>query len=302
VDIKKLKHFVEIANTGSFNQAAEKLHISQPALTRSIQALERSLGLGLFDRSQRYIKLTAAGQRLLQHAQKSLLEVENLAEQARRLKTLQAGLLSVGIGPLPADTIGAKACGQFLHRYPNIKLSMVVDDPATLTHRLISGAIDVMIVDERTIKDQSEFSFQPLRSQPAVAVARSEHPLAGVLNVGRESFIEYPLATISYLAEDIVAKALGVKPAEIFTYNCNSVSLLLKTLEHCDAIGFLLASHILPDVSAGKHVVIDFKGFNEKVRSKVGICTYLPRLNSLALDAFIAIVKEVDSEPVEPSN
>jgi DNA-binding transcriptional LysR family regulator len=78
LDLYKLQYFVVVAKTGSFRQAAEQLHLSQPALSRSIQALERRYGVMLLDRSRTGVYLTAVGQQLLARAEELIYNAETL--------------------------------------------------------------------------------------------------------------------------------------------------------------------------------------------------------------------------------
>jgi len=303
VESKKLKHFITLAKLGNFNEAAEVLHITQPALTRSIQSLETSLDVALFDRSQRAIKLTDAGSYLLNHAQAVMLDLENLSAAADRLRSLKAGKLVIGTGPLPADHIGAKACARFLSDYPDIHVRLVVDEPHNMVPKMINNEIDLMISDPRAILDFTDLIIDPLPAVPAVTVARMGHPLSHKQHLTFDNIRAYPCATISTLISQAIANAVNISDpreiADVFSYECNSVQLLLTTLKHSDAIGILLSSNIQEELKRNEVCVLDVPDINRKVYSGYGVVTYKPRLMSLAAEKFIEVVKHVAAEQLE---
>lgn len=297
IENKKLRHFITLASVGNFNTAAELLHISQPALSRSIQTLESQLKLALFDRNQRAIKLTDAGRHLLERAQTVLLDVENLTLEAERYLSLQAGKLVVGTGPLAADHIGARACALFLNQYPQMRLRLIVNEPHAIIASLVKGEVDLLISDPRGIPDTTDLLIQPLPPIPGVVVARHHHPLASRKRLAFQDLMKFPRATISQLMGQNLAKAVGLKePREIaamFSYECNSVQLMLTTLMHSDAVGVLLTSNIQEELKRGDICILDVPAINYQAFSQYGITTYGPRLLSLAAEKFIEIVQGV---------
>jgi len=300
IENKKLKHFITLAQVGNFNLAADLLHISQPALTRSIQALESQLKLELFDRNQRAIKLTDAGRHLLERAQLVLLSVDNLALEADRYKSLKAGKLVVGTGPLPADHIGAKACAAFLNRFPEMNLHLMVDDPDNIVPKLAKGEVEILLADPRGLKDMTDLDFLLLPAVPAAVIARAGHPLSARSNLTVQDMMPYPLGSISKQSRHVIGKILGLSDpremATLFNYECNNVQLLLTTVKHSDTIGILLTSNVQEAIQSGELCMLDVPAVNDKEFSQYGILTYRPRLQSLAAEKFIQIVQSVALE------
>src|SRR3954462_3821200 len=94
-----LRTFVAIADAGGVHRAADRLHLSQPAISRQIQALEGSLGVPLFDRIGRRLRLTSEGDDLLRRSRRLIAEADSLTERAGALKKGEAGILRVGTTP-----------------------------------------------------------------------------------------------------------------------------------------------------------------------------------------------------------
>src|SRR3954464_4940005 len=108
-----LRAFAAIVDAGGLAKAATRLHVSQPALSRQIQALEADLGVSLFDRVGRRVQLTSQGGDLLLRSRRLLAEADSLGERARELKSGEAGILRVAATPQVIENLLA----QFLIRY-----------------------------------------------------------------------------------------------------------------------------------------------------------------------------------------
>ena len=99
MNLRHLHAFATIVDVGGLARAATRLHLSQPALSRQIQALEADLGVALFDRIGRRVQLTSQGEDLLQRSRRLLAEAELLGERARELKSGETGILRVAATP-----------------------------------------------------------------------------------------------------------------------------------------------------------------------------------------------------------
>ena len=96
MNLRHLRAFVSIADAGGFARAANRMNLSQPALSRQIRALETELGVPLFDRLGRRVRLTSEGEDLLRRGRRLLTEADSLGERARLLKAGETGILRVG--------------------------------------------------------------------------------------------------------------------------------------------------------------------------------------------------------------
>src|ERR1700744_103485 len=105
MNLRHLRAFAAIVDVGGFARAATRLHLSQPALSRQIHALEAELGVPLFDRIGRRVQLTSQGEDLLRRSRHLLAEADLLGERARALKGGQAGMLRVGATPQVIETV-----------------------------------------------------------------------------------------------------------------------------------------------------------------------------------------------------
>src|SRR5262245_32497797 len=113
MNLRHLRAFATIVDLGGLSRAATRLHLSQPALSRQIQALEADLGVPLFDRVGRRVQLTSQGEDLLQRVRRLLAEAESLGERARELQSGETGVLRVAATPQVIENLLAP----FLIRY-----------------------------------------------------------------------------------------------------------------------------------------------------------------------------------------
>jgi LysR family cyn operon transcriptional activator len=152
MNLRQLSTFVAVADAGSFVRALGRLHLSQPAASRQIHGLEAELGVLLFDRSGRAIRLTPQGEDLLRQSRLVLTEADSLRERARALKQGHAGMLRLGATPQAIENLLAGFLRSYRRSHPGIEVRLVEDGGARLPNRLGEGDVDVAIMpwgDER---------------------------------------------------------------------------------------------------------------------------------------------------------
>ena len=125
MELRHLRYFVAIADAGHVTRAAAALGIGQPPLSQQIQALERELGLALFERLPRGVRLTEAGRAFAEDARRILREVEQAGERARRVARGEVGRIRVGmINSAPFHPLIPRLIREFRRRYPNVALTL----------------------------------------------------------------------------------------------------------------------------------------------------------------------------------
>ena len=176
MDIKSLRYFLAVVQEGNITQAAKKLCIAQPPLSRQIRLLEEELGVTLFLRGKKKIRLTEEGRFLKQQAEEIIELMEKTREQMGRLGGGVHGLVSVaavesfGIGLL-SEMVEA-----FHREYPQVHFQIWCGNSDEVRDKLERGLADVGIVRAPVYMEQCEQIF--LRSEPWVAAMSRRHPLA----------------------------------------------------------------------------------------------------------------------------
>lgn len=177
MDSNALKAFLTIVDQGSFSEAAETLHLTQPAISKRLAALENQLGTTLIDRSHRQIRLTDAGSRLLPHARKILDEIHN----ARVAVSPDSGEVEGELQIIASHHIGLHHLPNWLRRfkreYPQVSINLQFMESDAAYEQMRKRNAELAFV---TLSDSMEPSFQVYAQWPddMVFVAGAEHPLA----------------------------------------------------------------------------------------------------------------------------
>lgn len=147
IELRQLKYFVRIAQLEHFGQAAQDLHVAQPALSRQMQQLEEELGVELFERLPRGVRLSAAGKVLLTQASEVLDDIDKMIVATQQVASGKTGFLKIGFadgatysGHLPA------ILGDFRKRNPNVGMELVPSSSLAQAELLANGSIDIGFV------------------------------------------------------------------------------------------------------------------------------------------------------------
>ncbi len=175
MNLRHLRAFATIADVGGFARAATRLHLSQPALSRQINALEADLGVPLFDRIGRRAQLTSQGEELLRRCRRLLAEAESLGDRARELRSGETGILRVGATPQVIENLLASFLIHYRRRHPGVEVHLVEDGGARLHGRLERGETHLSVTPAITTR----FEGRLLYPMHVVAALPSAHRLAG---------------------------------------------------------------------------------------------------------------------------
>ncbi|KAE8760065.1 LysR family transcriptional regulator [Paraburkholderia madseniana] len=146
MDIRQIRTFLAIADTGSATRAAELLHIVQPAVSRQLKLLEDDVGAPLFERDRRGMQLTEAGHILLDRARRALRELESAQQEIRPTPGLVSGTVSLGLLPSSCELLTAPLVGALQRAFPQIRVSLSVGYTDHLLRWLESGEIDAALL------------------------------------------------------------------------------------------------------------------------------------------------------------
>ena len=144
--LDSLRHFTLVAEHGTFTAAARHAHLTQPALTASIQKLEAQLGGKLFARGPSGATLTAAGEALLPRARAAMAAVEEGRRAVSEVLGLAAGSVRIGAGATVCTYYLPRTLAKFRAKHPNVQLLLRESEPANLLDALEAGDLDLMIL------------------------------------------------------------------------------------------------------------------------------------------------------------
>jgi DNA-binding transcriptional LysR family regulator len=191
MDIEDLHAFITVARQGSFSLAAASLHLTQPAVSKRVAALEQRLGTRLFDRIGRRVTLTEAGRSLLTRAEKILSDVEDTRRVIINLSGEVRGRLSVatshhiGLHRLPP------ILRQFTRQYPDVQLDLCFMDSEAACRAVIQGELELAVVT-LPAEEFPDLIMIPVWNDPLVLVSAPDHPLCKKARLTLAQLCDYP--------------------------------------------------------------------------------------------------------------
>jgi DNA-binding transcriptional LysR family regulator len=216
-ELRHLRYFVAVAEELNFSRAAERLHMAQPPLSAAIRQLERELGVALFTRTSREVRLTDAGRTFLDGARRTLAEADRAAHEARRAGAGELGRVRIGYSwSVRFETLPAIG-RQLRASHPDIDLLTQEMWNARMPTALADGTIDVAIALCPEVA--SKLEFEPIRSEPLVALLPADHALAGEVvlplkSLANEEFVLFPRELAPRLHDAFMAiyRSAGFEP------------------------------------------------------------------------------------------
>lgn len=270
IDIRQMRYFVTLAETLHFGRAAERLHISQPPLSRQIAALEKELGCRLLERGSRHAALTHAGKRFLEDARAVLAAFDQACRNARHAQAGELGELSIGFmmhaahGGLPAlarrfmeTRRGVRV--ELREALPNLLAAAVLDgrfdvsvmfdpgsSPGLATHRFHEERLRLAAHPDhrlaaRDIVRARDLEGEPLIATPADVVPTLRNAIVGYCRTAGFEPVFRLEALLQHTIVSLVAENLGVALAPESMSRLGLPGVVFRELEHAPAVAHVLA-------------------------------------------------------------
>ncbi|WP_028219773.1 LysR family transcriptional regulator [Paraburkholderia oxyphila] len=248
MNLRQLEHVIALAEEGTFARAAQRVHLSQPALSRSIQSIEDELQMALFDRTTREVQITPAGQMVVRRAKKVLFEARCLVRDVDLLRNHDVGSVSFGAGPYPAAVLLPAVLDELAHRHPQLRINAAVDNWKNLHDALHAESLDFLVVDIRGAQPISEVDVIALPKHRAAWFVREGHPLARRETLDARELQAFPIVSVPLPdpMHEALRKWLRYAPGHELEFHlvCNDVNVLQEYARKTDAL-LLLTTHAL---------------------------------------------------------
>ncbi|WP_261166987.1 LysR family transcriptional regulator [Microbacterium sp. Marseille-Q6965] len=179
MNLEQLRGFAAIAETGNFTRAAEKLHLSQPSLSRQISSLEQELGMPLLDRARGGSTLTAAGEVVYPLARRMLADASSIRRELDELAGLARGRVRLGATPSLCAGLVTEVLTTFRPAHPGVELHIVEEGSRRLLERLGSGELDLALITTSAARVLHGVSVAPLLEEELVLVSSASSPVVG---------------------------------------------------------------------------------------------------------------------------
>lgn len=257
MELFQLKSFLEVTDSGSFSGASEKLNITQPALSRQIVALEKEVGLPLFNRHSRGVTLTEAGRRLYKYTDNILNLVHEAEKSLREMSSLETGTLSVGASTTIGNYLLPSWLSLFMKLHPGINVSLQVGSTDETVDKLSHSLFDLAFVGGTP--NTQGICIDPILEDEILLVASPNHPLAAKLSIStvdlsREFFILRESGSATRQVVESVLAELNIKPSKIVTLG--DTEAVKRTVINGYGVTFLSCFTIDLELSAGLLAVL----------------------------------------------
>lgn len=291
MDLRRWSHVVAVADRRSFVRAAEQVHLSQPALTRSIQAAEAELGFLLFDRKGSEVALTPAGEFVVERARQLVFNSHCLERDVALYRNRGLGDTAFGVGPFPAVTFLPGLLADLRREYPGINLRVEVSNWQLLLKRLREEDIEFYVADTAELPADPSLESRPLQRLPGGFYVRAGHPLAGAASVRLEEAWRYGALAIRVPSSirSIIARMLGMSSADELTValECDDANLLTRVALESDSV--LVSAHaaVAAEVAAGRLKLLQIQDL-PMLQAQAGVVTLRGRTPSPMAELIIS--------------
>lgn len=191
--MRLIRHVLTLARHRNFARAAEQLHLSQPALSRSIARLEDMLGVVLFDRTRDGVVPTDYGRMLIERGEEILRRGQALKRELDLMQGLEMGEVSIVAGPFPHAISAGQALSRLLGARGGLRVRLAQQSPRGAVEQILDGAADLAIADLREWLDDTRLQLEPLPQHIGCWVVRANHPLAGRRGLSLADVLAYRL-------------------------------------------------------------------------------------------------------------
>lgn len=265
MDLKRLNHLIALADERNFGRAALRVHLSQPAFSRSIQAAESELGLQLFNRGNAEVACTPAGAFFIERARKVVLQSRRLERDVGLYRERVIGDVAFGVSPFPAATLLPPLMIDLRTRFPAVNSRVHVNNSRVLSDFLRKEEIDFFVADARDVPGDANIVLTAIGRQRARFYVRFGHPLDANSPVKLAELIPYGLATgrLPAQAQASLCKLMGRADDESLpiAVECDDIQLVKRITLSTDTVMVGTEGIVREELAAGLLRPLEMQGF-----------------------------------------
>ena len=236
MELRHLRYFVAVAELNNVSQAARKLRVAQPSLSRQVRALEEELGVPLLERTTRGVRLTEAGRAFATGAREVLARADAAMKTARSVARGESGEVHLGYAPSPTAELLPRTLHAFQNAAPGVRLVLHDTSSDGMLRGLRDGTLHAALLVQPCESSLSGLAFEPLQSYPSCVAMPPAHPLARRSAVTTQRLLDEKL--VAYARADYgeyhamlenVFAATGRQP--VIAEECDSATSLMAAVE-----------------------------------------------------------------------
>ncbi len=299
MDLKRMRHLVALADERNFARAAERVHLSQPALSRSVQAAEEELGIGLFDRGSTEVVPTPAGIFVLERVRKLLFDSRCLERDVDLYRQKLIGDVAFGTGPFPAATLLPKLLPELRAANPAVRIRVEVNNWVYLVQHLRREELDFFVADVRDLPHDADLDVTMLARQHGGFYVRSGHPLLKQQPLHPPALTEYGIATVRLpqIVRAAVSQMLKLPPEAPLplALECDDVQVLKSAALGSNTVLASVHAAVTEETARGLLHPLELKGI-PPLHTKMGIVSLRGRSHSPVAAYLIARITALAQE------
>lgn len=243
MDIKSLLQIVAVARRGNFSRAAEDLHITQPALSRSIATVEEQFGVRLFERGRSGAKLTAVGTLAVAEAEEVIRKMKTFDHNLRLYGRGEAGKVSFGMGPLVSSMALPDLSTALLASRPQLRTHVLVKSADVLLAELMQDNIELLFCAAGQIGLTADIALRVVGHCELGMLVRRDHPLTLRPRVTMADVAAFPVLSSSELSSP--------GPLGRGAFVCDNYHILRETVRHSDGVWMTSPQFVGAEIAAG---------------------------------------------------
>jgi len=305
LDLRLLHQALILARHRNFARAAEALHLTQPALSRSIAGLEAALGERLFDRTRQGVEPTAFGRMLLARAEALVDDADELERDFRLMRGLQIGELHVGAGVYAAELSVGQAAGRLMGRHPHLRIDLTSADVRLLIAALLERRLDLAVVELSMLAGETAIATEALPEHAGCFFCRTGHPLLQIAQPSLEQVLAYPYVGTrmpqrvagGFLQLARVGRIDAASGDYLPPVKVDSIQVAKEVVLQSDAVGAAPLALLAAEIRAGRLQPLPLRP--DWLHTRYGFAYLRERQLAPAALAFMAEVRAVESGMVQ---
>lgn len=288
ISVRQLEVFITISATGTVGAAAQRLFVTQPAVSMALSELERQLGTQLFDRERGRLHLNPRGRELLPMAQEVIERIQELARQAADSPLILTGELRLGTSNTVGNYLVGALLGNFIAQHPQVALQVSVENTKRITAALLEHRIDLACVEGPVNHPQLEVITW--REDALVVCAAPSHPLAQHNNLKARHFKDalWILREHGSAMRVLAEQALTHLPPGRILLELGQVEAIKQAVIAGLGIACLPYAATLDAVAVGRLKILDTPFLN--LHRRLALVLHKTRYRGALIDAFLASV------------
>ena len=254
-----------MATHHSFSRAAEALDITQPAVSIQVQELEKALGVTLFHRRSKGLRVTEVGETVYAYAQQIFALSHRMMESLQEVQDLKTGHLTLGASTTPGEYVLPLAIGQFRRDYPGIQVELVIGNTSSIIQRILNREMDLGMVGDRPQEHSGELEMFDYLVDEIVLVASPAHPIAQartptLQQIAEEGLIVREQGSATRRTAEQHFAGLGITPQIALELGSNQA--VKQAAAAGGGVGVISRLGVEAEVKAGMLTVLDVEGWN----------------------------------------